>query len=117
MSLLDKDVMYYFRDEIEKTALIVPLAAGVGKIVAGAGQAAGRGASAYGKFMTNLAAGLGHTGPITGKHLLGGTLLGAGGVYAATRGGMLGEGALAKYKKSQQEFANLGSIQRTGDIL
>ena len=85
MSYLDKQVMYYFRQEIEKQALMGEVLVSTGQIVASAGKAAAKGAQEYGKAMTNLA-GIGAKGPLTAKHYAGGILLGGGGIHAASKG-------------------------------
>lgn len=85
MSYLDKQVMYFFRQEIEKQALMGEVLVSTGQIVANAGKAAAKGAQEYGKAMTNMAA-IGSKGPLTAKDYAGGVLLGGGGIYAGTKG-------------------------------
>lgn len=83
MSYLDKHVMHYFVEEMEKQALLGSALAGFGKMVAAAGKAAGKGASNYGKVMARAAGG---KGPMGVKHVLGGAALGATGLYAGKKG-------------------------------
>ena len=83
MSSLDRHVMHYFAEEMEKQALLGSALAGFGKIVSSAGKAAGKGALQYSKGMQRVSA-MGK--PITAKHVIGGGLLAAGSIYAAKKG-------------------------------
>lgn len=113
MSLLDnKDVMYYFYDEMEKEAIIMPLLSGTAKIVSLAGKGAVSGAKAYGKAILNMTSG---GAPLTAKHYLMAPVIGAAGIYAMGSGGMFGKGGLAKYKEEKQKLDSLGRPQIVGD--
>ena len=74
MNSLDKDVMYFFYDELEKNAIFVPAGKGLWWLVRSASKGAYEGAKGYGKWMSNLAGGSGW------KRNLGGVALGAVGI-------------------------------------
>ena len=107
MSLLDKHTMYYFRDELEKTALIVKALQSFGQIVASAGKSAAKGAKHYGDAMTRASA-IGHKGPLTAKHYIGAGLLGGGGIYAGVKGTKHG---INEYKRMQVPVNSNSGIQ------
>ena len=107
MSLLDRNTMYYFRDELEKTALMGKVLQTFGQIVANAGKSAAKGAKHYGNAMTRAAA-IGHKGPLTAKHYIGGALLGGGTIYAGVKGTKHG---IDEYKKMQVPVNSNSGIQ------
>lgn len=125
MGSLDKDVMYYFIDEMEKQAMLGKALVGVGKIVANAAKGAHKGVTEYMKNMSRLSAIGNQTRTkvlkdgtekiITNKdiystrHLLGGLALGATGLYAGKKG-------LESYKTSRQKQKQLPLPKQSGTI-
>ena len=57
MTSLDKYTMHYFRDEMEKQALLKPIGKGILKMVQSAGKGAFNATKAYGKASVDLAGG------------------------------------------------------------
>lgn len=125
MGSLDKDVMYYFRDEMEKQAIIVKALVGAGKLVASAAKGAHRGVTSYMKNMSRLSA-LGNQTRTkalkdgteklltnkdiySARHLMGGLALGATGLYAGKKG-------LEAYKTSRQKQKQLPLPKQSGTI-
>jgi len=107
MSSLDKDMLFYFRDEIEKQALIVPALIGFGKIVAGAAKGAAQGAGMYAKGLTRLS-GAFQKGPLRTRDYI----IGGGGGTVATI--MAGKSGLKKAKEVDQINKSLGPVQESG---
>ena len=111
MTSLDKNTLYYFRDEIEKTAIIVPLAKGVAKMVMSAGRAAGSAVAGgtkgvYGGFKKQLASkAVAGGGTANAGHALGAGALtamtGGAGIYGANKG-------IKAFAKNSKELKRLG---------
>lgn len=113
MSSLDKNVIYFFREEVEKQALLPKPLITFGKMVMNAGKAAGKAsasaAKGYGKTMLGVA-NIGRKGAAPGlKQYAGATVLGAGGIAAAHQGakGM---------SKNMNKLKQGGSIQTSGNL-
>ena len=117
MSSLDKHTLYYFRDELEKTAIIVPMAKGVAKMVFGAGKAATKGAyqgtKGMHKFFTNRLAAkqIAEGGTAGALHHLGGGLLTAGAIAGAGYGAKKG---FDTFKENRQQLQQLGPVRQAG---
>lgn len=59
MTYLDREILYYFRDEMEKEAILVPaakLVGGVAKLVGRAAKGAAKGVGSYTKNMSRASA-------------------------------------------------------------
>ena len=117
MSSLDKHTMHYFRDEIEKTAIIAPMAKGVWKMVSGAGRAAAKGVAQgtknLNKFYTNRLAAdaIKDGGKIGLHHQIGAGLLTAGTIGAGAYGTKKG---FDTYKENQQKLKQTGPVRQAG---
>lgn len=83
MNSLDKDMMHYFYDEMEKQAILWATIKGAGKLLAASAKGAAQGIGNYTKGMTHLSA-MGR--PIGVKHLAGGALLTGVSVHALNKG-------------------------------
>lgn len=113
MSSLDKNMLFYFRDEIEKQALMPkPLITAV-EMVGKAGKTVGGAAKTFGSFLQGLGSlsrrvgAIGVKEPIGLKHVAGGSVLLGGGIVA-------GGSAIRKSKEMKQINKSLGPVQTSG---
>lgn len=124
MNSLDKDMMHYFYDEMEKQAIILKTLTGVGKIVAGAAKGAAKGVGNYTKGMTRLST-IGNQSrtkvidgvetivknkdPMSLRHLFGGGVLTVGSLHAANQG-------VKGFKASRAAQSQLAKPVQSGTI-
>ena len=129
MSYLDKDVMYYFKDEIEKEANFIGLltagAKGVGTILKASAKGAKKGAESFGKLMSRASTMGNQTrvkvlkdgtekmvtnaDPTSLRHVLGATAAGVGTIYAANKG-------VKAYKATRQKQSKLPQATTSGNV-
>ena len=141
MTLLDKDVMYYFRDELEKNAIIPPgLAKGVTSMVSRASSGAKSAVNSVksNKYINNMITrGIGRSAVGLGKGAFYGTKglntaitrgFEAGGMGpkmskvtgAVTTAGVIGTGATGakkavnKFKENKQQLRQYGPVRQAG---
>lgn len=107
MNSLDRQMIHYFRDELEKNALIAPMAKGVWKMVSGAGKSAYKGTKGLNQFFLNRVS-KGDPTFLNKAHagLLTVGTIGAG-IYGTKKG-------FDTYKENKQQLSQLGPVQRAG---
>ena len=108
MSYLDKDAMYYFRDEMEKQAIFMATLKGVGSILKASAKGAKAGAEGFGRLMSRAST-MGHKDPGILRRTLGGTLVGVGTLHAANKG-------VKAFKGTRAAQSNLPQAIRSGDV-
>lgn len=106
MNSLDKDMIHYFCDEMEKQAIIWATIKGAGKVLAASAKGAAKGIGGYTKGMTHLSA-MGQ--PIGAKHLAGGALLTGISAHALNK-------TYKSYKKNRSEQKQLPQPVQSGNI-
>ena len=125
MSYLDKEVMYYFRDELEKEAVIGTMAKGVGAVLKASAKGAQKGAETFGKLLSKgstmgnqtrikkLKDGteelITNKDPTSLRHLFGAGALGIGTVHA-------GKGSFDTFKATRATQSQLPQAIRSGNV-